>query len=690
MKKLIACLLSLLMVMGMSPVYAKNKQREGLKYRLRPMKLSFDHTPYVSHGKSKRKKSAPSGYHYFYDQLDQNGKNVYMALYNMAKTGTRGYKVPFTLDVSDEDFSSEEEIENYAQNSVYDAEYAVGLDNPDFLTLYTNLYDPTNSNTDTSDDPVLLSEMTYDGDTISSAVYYTDDCKMYTDEEEELRSTAANYFEENDIDTNQPDAVVAKEIHDTLIKNVDYDEAVEHMDDDEPLDIAHTAYGSLVNGDAVCDGYSLGYEYLCDLAHIKSTVVDGYINNENKGHAWNMVYLSGEWYEIDTTWDDDTSSTGYYNLTTDQMSDDGEGNLHIRDDYGAAPYLPTATGTHFTADYMYWNNEEITNSRDTLGNQVDHYNKADGDYKTLSDSKTYDHYSIHVLKSDKTADDYIWKESSTVSNDLNIDDDWNDHELKLSRTDDHTASTGSIDTKVIFDNGQYTTISSSIDLLKWNNETSKAATCTQNGEKAIYDESGAYVLSGSYATIPALGHDYGNWEQYNAIQHKRVCKRDASHVDYANHNFTATITAQPTCTQDGVRTYTCGDCGYAYTETIKATGHSYDNVKVTRKATTSKTGQEVYTCTKCGNQKVVSLPKRKGIVVVTNKKVKVKGSKVTTKTKTVRLKTNGLKGKKKWKISNKRIARIKNGKVTFRRKGKVTVTLKCGKKTYKVTITYKK
>ena len=61
MKKLIACLLSLLMVMGMSPVYAKNKQREGLKYRLRPMKLSFDHTPYVSHGKSKRKKSAPSG-----------------------------------------------------------------------------------------------------------------------------------------------------------------------------------------------------------------------------------------------------------------------------------------------------------------------------------------------------------------------------------------------------------------------------------------------------------------------------------------------------------------------------------------------------------------------------------------------------------------------------------------------------
>jgi hypothetical protein len=110
---------------------------------------------------------------------------------------------------------------------------------------------------------------------------------------------------------------------------------------------------------------------------------------------------------------------------------------------------------------------------------------------------------------------------------------------------------------------------------------------------------------------------------------------------------------------------------------------------VTKKATTSKTGKKVYTCTKCEATKIVILPKLKGIVVVTSKKIKVKGSKVTAKIKIVTLKTNGLKGKKTWKVSNKKIAKIKNGKVTFKKKGKVTITLRCGKKSYKVTMTYR-
>lgn len=40
------------------------------------------------------------------------------------------------------------------------------------------------------------------------------------------------------------------------------------------------------------------------------------------------------------------------------------------------------------------------------------------------------------------------------------------------------------------------------------------------------------------------------------------------------HSYTATVTANPTCTSAGVKTYTCS-CGNSYTEAIPATGHNF-------------------------------------------------------------------------------------------------------------------
>ncbi|MBR6513562.1 MAG: S-layer homology domain-containing protein [Clostridia bacterium] len=39
------------------------------------------------------------------------------------------------------------------------------------------------------------------------------------------------------------------------------------------------------------------------------------------------------------------------------------------------------------------------------------------------------------------------------------------------------------------------------------------------------------------------------------------------------HSYTSAVTKQPTCSAEGTRTYTCS-CGYSYTESIKATGHT--------------------------------------------------------------------------------------------------------------------
>ena len=43
-----------------------------------------------------------------------------------------------------------------------------------------------------------------------------------------------------------------------------------------------------------------------------------------------------------------------------------------------------------------------------------------------------------------------------------------------------------------------------------------------------------------------------------------------------SHSYTSTVTTKATCTTAGIRKYTC-DCGYSYTETIAATGHSKAN-----------------------------------------------------------------------------------------------------------------
>lgn len=68
--------------------------------------------------------------------------------------------------------------------------------------------------------------------------------------------------------------------------------------------------------------------------------------------------------------------------------------------------------------------------------------------------------------------------------------------------------------------------------------------------------------------------------------------------DFNTHtcSYTSTVTKNPTCTETGVRTYTCS-CGSSYTEDIAATGHSYTSV-VTPVTSTSK-GYTTHTCSDC-------------------------------------------------------------------------------------------
>ena len=79
------------------------------------------------------------------------------------------------------------------------------------------------------------------------------------------------------------------------------------------------------------------------------------------------------------------------------------------------------------------------------------------------------------------------------------------------------------------------------------------------------------------------------------------------HYHYGKpHSYIETITQEPTCTENGVRTYTC-ECGDSYTETIPATGHNYGDFVVTKPATCTEDGVKTYTC-ECGDSYTETIP----------------------------------------------------------------------------------
>ena len=73
---------------------------------------------------------------------------------------------------------------------------------------------------------------------------------------------------------------------------------------------AFTAYGSIVHGSSVCQGYSMGLQALCDAAGIDCITAIGFKGNGN--HAWNYVKLDGKWYFVDSTNSDHTYRYKYF------------------------------------------------------------------------------------------------------------------------------------------------------------------------------------------------------------------------------------------------------------------------------------------------------------------------------------------------------------------------------------------
>lgn len=117
------------------------------------------------------------------------------------------------------------------------------------------------------------------------------------------------------------DYEVEKYINDYIIENCEYVDGADNC---------HDAYGALVNGKAVCDGYSRAFQLLCNKMDIECVTVEGdaaefnakVADESDVGHMWNCVKLDSDWYHVDVTWNDGEARIQrylYFNLSDEEV-----------------------------------------------------------------------------------------------------------------------------------------------------------------------------------------------------------------------------------------------------------------------------------------------------------------------------------------------------------------------------------
>lgn len=149
-----------------------------------------------------------------------------------------------------------------------------------------------------------------------------------------------------------------------LVATTSYDEDEEYSPTPGVGD-SFKAYGALVNHKATCSGYAKAFDLLAKSCGLSSTIVTGTGIN-SKGieapHAWNQIYLDGEWYNVDVTWEDPITNVevgfnqlfnNYINCTDAEFSTN-----HIRDnghDCTATKYGKNLVATYLTTGVVDFN-----------------------------------------------------------------------------------------------------------------------------------------------------------------------------------------------------------------------------------------------------------------------------------------------------------------------------------------------
>lgn len=182
----------------------------------------------------------------------------------------------------------------------------------------------------TGDNPqffFLGNTYSYEGYRLNGKDYYDTFCLTLTMEADERKTAAAALETEIDeVLSIVPEGASAYEtelaLHDALLTRVSYDnDTAQNENPATYRPAAFSAYGALVEGSAVCEGYSRAMQLLLHRAGIPCTLASG-SSMDDASHMWNVVEIDERAYHLDVTWNDsdDRINHTFFNLTTEDIA----------------------------------------------------------------------------------------------------------------------------------------------------------------------------------------------------------------------------------------------------------------------------------------------------------------------------------------------------------------------------------
>ena len=172
-----------------------------------------------------------------------------------------------------------------------------------------------------------------------------------------------------------------KHIHDELIKRCTYGDGKN----------ADNAYGALVEGRALCQGYSKAFDLLCRKASLHAVITEG---DAQGSHMWNMVNTDDGYYHIDCTWDDpdDTKRPDLVRYDFFMLND-----ASIKRGRTITSKAPGSAGVK----YDHWAFSELTASTYDDAVRLIKAQAADGTIRLRADSReTYDEIKDRLFGGD--------------------------------------------------------------------------------------------------------------------------------------------------------------------------------------------------------------------------------------------------------------------------------------------------
>ena len=368
-------------------------------------------------------------------------------------------------------------------------------------------------------------------------------------------------------------------IHDALAKIITYVEG----------DHAHNAYGALVQGKAVCEGYAEALQYLLQRAGIQSFIALGASINpstgQSEGHAWNYVRIDGKYYHVDLTWNDQDENLfhAYFNQTDAVMMQDHS----ISACSYALPVCDAVDAMYFTGTDNYLETFDAA----TIG-------------QLLKDNQMKIH--VYIPGAMNTFTSWFSKNIRQIASHAGIVGGFSYGYSSLGRE------------LILY-------IQSNCDHKSLTRQAAVDATCTEDGRKAYYvcscgayfeDAAGSKTITDlntwvkTDGKLPALSHDMAQWYTVTGAtctengQQRRDCSRcnhfETKVIGATGHDYSAKVT-EPTCTERGYTTHTCG-CGHSYVDAYQdALGHDYGSWQTVTDATCTENGQQRRDCSRCNH-----------------------------------------------------------------------------------------